>query len=81
VLNHNVPNAVFVAVGSVGSVGSASKHKAVDFVDYTVGSAAVDVLAVPGAELMDQYFEYFAGLVKNFLLYFGESSSGCWVEA
>jgi hypothetical protein len=50
VLYHNFPNAAFVAVGSDGS---SSKYKVVDFVDERVGSAAVNIFAVPGAMLMD----------------------------
>jgi hypothetical protein len=50
VLHHNFPNAAFVAVGSDGS---SSKHKVVDFVDERVGSAGVNVFAVSGAMLVD----------------------------
>jgi hypothetical protein len=51
VLYHNFPNAAFVAVGLDRS---SSKHKVVDFVDERVGSAAVNVFAVPGVMLVDQ---------------------------
>jgi hypothetical protein len=70
VLYHNFPNAAFVAVRSLD--GSSSEHKVIDFIDERVGSAAIDVFAMPSAMLVDQYPEDFSRLAKDGLLNFGQ---------
>jgi hypothetical protein len=50
VFDHDFPNPAFVAVGTDGSP---HKHKFINWVDERVGTAAVDMFAVPGAMLVD----------------------------
>ena len=55
-LDHDLPDAAFVAVRADGS---SRENKVVDFVDERVGAAAVDIFAVPGAMFVYEYTEDF----------------------